>query len=750
VVILTALELEYRAVMQVSAGAEEGTQWVEAKSALGLPVAFRVFKTRSRGTLRVAVTRVDSSASSSATASPSHDAAALQALLAMYRPACIALAGLCEGRPGKTHLGDVIAADRLVARGGSAAPLNLNAWNLRDDWKLGLERFDFVSRLRNATWWSQRPIAFEWQENWLLWKLFIGVEDPGKHPECETFCPQYGKVLKSLWNSGHVVRPELTLTEQGRSRLMAALKPLRNRFPNLLPTGPDLPFSFHVAPIALGGEAISDETGWQGVDEQGRKTLGLERGSAAMGALSQAWHTRSERRFDLLVVKGVADLEPLGRNEPLKNHAARASAECILAFLREDFSVDVLPGVEDLLLSGTDAVPEQPPPSALLAPRHEGVPFLEKGCAEALLDLETWCDASTAVSVRLLTAPAGVGKTRLAIHWLRRRSGMGWAAGFLPRTLPDTWFERLWHCRRPVLVVIDDADRFPNLGKVLKQAHGRHSGPGDGWLHRMRILLLSRDRGAWWEALRQEDEEMRVWLDAAPSQEFQPRLSDESSRNGAFYAAADAYARYLRLPPAEEPPELLANPRLDRMLDLHMAALATVENVPFEKDTGREALTDQILDLEERFWGQHVVGNAPGGPATFRADWVRQIMAAATLRGGLRRFDDATALAARLTGAQPSPEDKDALRRLSRIYAPTRGGPFLPPLEPELLGERLVLRLASQVQGDGGIGSDWIHRVFLPGDDARAKASGREVLLRASGWGSTTLAAWLERLQTLA
>jgi len=736
VVILTALELEYRAVLQVSASAEEGTQWIEAKSPLGLPVAFRVFRARNRRMLRVAVTRVE--------AGTPQRGEALQALLESYRPACIALAGVCEGRPGKTGLGDVIIADRLFPRDtgappAEAVPQGLAAWGLRDDWKLELERFDFVSRLRNGTWWSQRPVPFEWQENWLLWKLFIGVEDPGRHPECETFCPQYGKVLKALWNSGHVVRPELTLTEQGRARLVTALQPLRNKFPDLAPGGSDLPFTVHVAPIALGGPALEDAQGWDTLAAHGRKTLGLERNAAVTGALAQAWQGRSDRQFDLLVMKGVADLDPLGRNDASKTYAARASAECLITFLREDLSVDVLPDVDDLLVSGTDPLPEDPPPSALLAARYEVVPFLEKGCAGSLAELDRWCDSEPALATRLLHAEPGVGKTRLAIHWIRRRIGMGWAAGFLPRTLPDTWFERLWNCRRPVLLVIDNAELYPGLQAVLQRALQRYREDARGVLHRLRILLLARSHGEWWQALRKKDEALGLWLDTTPLQELKPLPAEEATRNGSFYAAADAYARYLKLPAVEEPPPL-NDARFDRMLNVHMAALATVENVPFAPDT----LTERVLGLEERFWTSHALIEREDAARTERQRaLVREVMAAAMLRGGLLRFDDASALAARLLGGEPSNEDKDTLRRLNRIYARTRGGAFLPPLEPELLGEKLVLRVAAEPR-EGARPADWIDRVYVPEDDPRALVSGLEVFGRASALEPEAARPWIE------
>ncbi|HEX8115019.1 MAG TPA: hypothetical protein VF516_45135 [Kofleriaceae bacterium] len=54
VVILTALRLEYDAVLQVDAGAVHGSTWEHAKGPSGLPLAFRPFEVSTGRPLRVA------------------------------------------------------------------------------------------------------------------------------------------------------------------------------------------------------------------------------------------------------------------------------------------------------------------------------------------------------------------------------------------------------------------------------------------------------------------------------------------------------------------------------------------------------------------------------------------------------------------------------------------------------------------------------------------------------------------------
>src|SRR5688572_29522531 len=106
VVILTALKLEYDAVLKVSAGAWPGSEWVRETGPNGLPVAFRTFRGKGGRPLRVAVGQAGNMAG----------VAAVNALLPLVdacKARCIAMCGVCAGPPEKTNLGDVVAADRL-------------------------------------------------------------------------------------------------------------------------------------------------------------------------------------------------------------------------------------------------------------------------------------------------------------------------------------------------------------------------------------------------------------------------------------------------------------------------------------------------------------------------------------------------------------------------------------------------------------------------------------------------------------
>src|SRR6185503_19871534 len=88
VVILTALRLEYDAVLEVDAGAVKGSMWERSTGPNGLPLAFRSFEVPVGRPLRVAVA---AAADMGATAATN----ALLPLVEAMEPRCVAMCGVC-------------------------------------------------------------------------------------------------------------------------------------------------------------------------------------------------------------------------------------------------------------------------------------------------------------------------------------------------------------------------------------------------------------------------------------------------------------------------------------------------------------------------------------------------------------------------------------------------------------------------------------------------------------------------------
>jgi tetratricopeptide (TPR) repeat protein len=143
------------------------------------------------------------------------------------------------------------------------------------------------------------------------------------------------------------------------------------------------------------------------------------------------------------------------------------------------------------------AAPEGPPqdgvrwPTVLLDPAQAVVPFL--GREQELDELRTWAESAAPISLRLVVAPVGFGKTRLAHEFGGRMTRSGWTVVPVPRGR-----EAATARARPdgdVLFVVDDAATRFGLGAMF-DAVGR---PAQG---RTRVLLLARVAGEWLRRLR--------------------------------------------------------------------------------------------------------------------------------------------------------------------------------------------------------------------------------------------------------
>lgn len=331
VVLLTALTLEFEAVLQVSDGlASEGAWREETNPTTGLPIAFATFSRRAKPALRVAVAHAGGMGVMNA-------GVRLYDLVKEFKPRCVAMTGVCAGRPGKTNLGDVIAAERLFLHDSgkqlaSGVQMDLKTYNLPDEWRVRLERFSPLARFGNVDWFRNRPLPLEWQEIWLLERWSRGDGSTGTKEEREEHCAQYADVLKQLKGKGHVGYPPLALTKAGRKRIDALLTEYPDGLPDLSPRGTFMPFKVHVAPMGSGNKVIEDEKVWGFVSDHLRTTLALDMESFAIGAVAQ----ELAKRVDFLVMKGVMDFANHGRDDHFKEWAARASAECLIAFLREN------------------------------------------------------------------------------------------------------------------------------------------------------------------------------------------------------------------------------------------------------------------------------------------------------------------------------------------------------------------------------------------------------------------------------
>ncbi len=727
VLIVTAIKIEYDAVLEVHTGALPGSGWDRQMGPTGFEVAFRTFQAVGGVTLRVAVTRaLEMGGVATATAAAP--------LVQAYSPQCLAMCGVCAGRRGKLELGDVIIADRLWTYDtgklevekddhGQEQPRvqgDMLQYQLNARWKHAAESFTPEA---NSAWLSLRPRSYEAQMDWVLQVLHSG-DDPAHHRERETRCTDYSdKIIPALWERGWVQPGTLNLTDAGRQYIQGQ----QIRYPDGLLE--PRPFQVHLGPIGTGSKVVKDPRIFEKLSESMRTVLGLEMEAAAIGALAHQQNIPY-----MVVMKGVMDFADPAKSDHFKPFAARASAECLLAFLCAHppqppigRSQDVDAKVDELLRPGTLKPPRERGPAALLNARYQFVDFFSSIRSALLRDLQAWCEEDEPVSVRLFHGEGGTGKTHLFIEWCKRLSAQGWRAGFLDGLPePDDLAKLLAvSASRPVLAVIDYAESQQGVRALLQiVARRREASRSHG---RFRLVLIAREPGDWWEELQRRSTSLQAILSDRGPTEVPPLKPRGTEREEVFWHAARCFARILERELPAHLPLPLDDPRFERVLYIHMAALAAVLGLPFTAET----LMKDILDHEEHFW--NVWGDSRERSAIREGDSrlfqrrVRQAVTAMTLTGGASSQEKALALLQRSCGSR----DELLLLLLRDLYpgmGTEEGRWEVGSLEPDLLGEAMVLRtLRAEGQGVEG----WLRRVF-EGMDERGVRTGFEVLGRLS------------------
>ena len=327
VLIVTALREEYLAVLSVDTGAVNGNSWDRRLGSTRLEVAFRDFTTK-QGTLRIAVTQALGMGGVSATT------AAAQ-LIRDYRVRCLAMCGVCAGRRGEVELGDVIVADRLwqydtgklnTDSGSSDRQIereqsDIDMYRIHPpEWKQVAERFRVEA---DARWLALRPRSYEAQGDWILERILRG-RNPATDAAQGDMCRDYGRALALLWKKGLLDDGGLSLTSSGRDYIGRLLTLERDKLPE------QPPLAIRVGPIASGNKVMQDAQIFALLAHKVRKVIGVEMEAAAIGALAEAGQLPYS-----VVMKAVMDYADSDKNDNFKEFAALASAECLIAFVRE-------------------------------------------------------------------------------------------------------------------------------------------------------------------------------------------------------------------------------------------------------------------------------------------------------------------------------------------------------------------------------------------------------------------------------
>ena len=353
-----------------------------------------------------------------------------------------------------------------------------------------------------------------------------------------------------------------------------------------------------------------------------------------------------------------------------------------------------------------------------------------------LRDLHAWCDGSAERAAQLVTGPGGQGKTRMARQLCRELAASGsWAARMLrgpgDATAVDDLCRRTAAAGRSLLLVVDYAGEygaaaFAELIGVLTGDSVR--------LPRWRLLLLARNAGDWWQPEASgggSGTAVRPQLMAGGAEvpeielALEPLIPDPQARGPAFgrilaqlRPAVEASASELGMAVAEPPvvPDL-SGADLGSALMLHMAAIVSLlppggRPVKPAEQSSASDLINRVLDLEcERHWLYEDASAARlyrptevafGDLAHGDRATVETAIAAATLAGAPTAYAAAQLVNRALDVGQA--RARNIARWLHDLYPVPEGSvgtTWLPPLQPDRLGEELVARVIRREQAEG-------------------------------------------------
>ncbi len=326
VLIVTAADGEDTAVRAVDEGALGPWEQTDGPEGYGFKVWLCQYDTTSGHPLRVGLTRAFDMGADAA-----GNAAAR--LTDAYRPRCLAMCGVCAGRPGWTNLGDVIIADRVyrydvgeqetTAEGKDVFLPDMMAYPFRAQWKQLAQNHSVPA---TTPWLSSRPRPRSMQADWVLHEL-LDRRNPLAAPDRDAQCADWTPVIQDLIAKKWIVLKDgqPSLRNTGKNRIQELLF----RHGGRLPKQDD--WRIVVGPLGTGSKLVRSGGIWDRLRKTERVVIALDMEASVVGMVAHVQNVH-----DMIVAKGVMDHAEPDRNYGFRAFAARAAAEVLIGFLRQN------------------------------------------------------------------------------------------------------------------------------------------------------------------------------------------------------------------------------------------------------------------------------------------------------------------------------------------------------------------------------------------------------------------------------
>ena len=315
------------------------------------------------------------------------------------------------------------------------------------------------------------------------------------------------------------------------------------------------------------------------------------------------------------------------------------------------------------------------------------MPF--RGRSRELTQLAAWRAGEPGCPVMMVSGPAGVGKSRLALEFASRLP-QGWAAGWLHAGAGAAAVDAVRACGDPAVIVVDDADGRADLVTLLEALAERHEDPA------VRVVLVTRSAAGLRAALTRQLEERHGWIASGAAELDLGTEGGQDDQIRWFAEAVSAFVATLNVPVpilAERFPlgqDGAVEPFVVLQMQALQAVLAAGEDHRDPRDLSSGELAGVLMTHEQRRWRALAAtwDWGDGGPPSAAVQG-RAIAALALL--GASSDAEAAEILRRVPELRDAPAERLAAigSWIAELY-PASPGPA-PRIRPDMIGEWFVV-----------------------------------------------------------